>query len=116
MAFRSVPRPSSPPSAKASTECPYRAQYKNNVPTKNATWLSPCTGTIAPRLLRADSAPAAQQASYSALYPTPLNTDDHHHGTILGALQHHDPFRSDSHGDRHRPTHTAPLSENHRVV
>ena len=27
MAFRSVPRPSSPPGAKASTECPYRAQY-----------------------------------------------------------------------------------------
>ena len=26
MAFRSVPRPSSPPGAKASTECPYRAQ------------------------------------------------------------------------------------------
>ena len=25
MAFRSVPRPSSPPGAKASTECPYRA-------------------------------------------------------------------------------------------
>ena len=27
MAFRSVPRPSSPPGAKASTECPYRAQH-----------------------------------------------------------------------------------------
>ena len=26
MAFRSVPRPSSPPGAKASTECPYRAR------------------------------------------------------------------------------------------
>ena len=26
MAFRSVPRPSSPPDAKASTECPYRAR------------------------------------------------------------------------------------------
>jgi hypothetical protein len=29
MAFRSVPRPSSPPDAKASTECSYRAQYHN---------------------------------------------------------------------------------------
>ena len=28
MAFRSVPRPSSPPGAKASTECPYRAQHR----------------------------------------------------------------------------------------
>jgi hypothetical protein len=27
MAFRSVPRPSSPPDAKASTECSYRARY-----------------------------------------------------------------------------------------
>ena len=27
MAFRSVPRPSSPPGAKASTECPYFARY-----------------------------------------------------------------------------------------
>ena len=30
MAFRSVPRPSSPPGAKASTECPYRARYSQN--------------------------------------------------------------------------------------
>ncbi len=28
MAFRSVPRPSSPPGAKASTECPYRARNR----------------------------------------------------------------------------------------
>ena len=32
MAFRSVPRPSSPPGAKASTECPYRAQYTERIP------------------------------------------------------------------------------------
>ena len=30
MAFRSVPRPSSPPGAKASTECPYRAQQSGS--------------------------------------------------------------------------------------
>jgi hypothetical protein len=40
MAFRSVPRPSSPPGAKASTECPYRAQNPHEHPLpreKNVT-------------------------------------------------------------------------------
>ena len=38
MAFRSVPRPSSPPGAKASTECPYRARY-----SRNQLGCAPCT-------------------------------------------------------------------------
>ncbi len=43
MAFRSVPRPSSPPGAKASTECPSRAH--SNTPIARATSVTPCTGT-----------------------------------------------------------------------
>ena len=39
MAFRSVPRPSSPPGAKASTECPYRARYSRN----RVSGCAPCT-------------------------------------------------------------------------
>ena len=38
MAFRSVPRHSSPPGAKASTECPYRARY-----SRNQLGCAPCT-------------------------------------------------------------------------
>src|ERR1700722_11337850 len=47
MAFRSVPRPSSPPGAKASTECPSVVQsrhtYRHEI---NSTAYPPCTGTI----------------------------------------------------------------------
>src|ERR1700756_680488 len=32
MAFRSVPRPSSPPGAKASTECPSHTRYGDTIP------------------------------------------------------------------------------------
>jgi hypothetical protein len=44
MAYRSVPRPSSPPGAKASTECPYcaRDQHWNLIQCLEPT----CTGTI----------------------------------------------------------------------
>src|ERR1700742_1023313 len=51
MAFRSVPRPSSPPGAKASTECPFVVQFLKTSPqiemieqTRSA--YPPCTGTI----------------------------------------------------------------------
>ena len=37
VAFRSVPRPSSPPSAKASTECPYHARYTHSPIPKDQT-------------------------------------------------------------------------------
>ncbi len=61
-------------------------------------------------LSRADPEPAAQQASfYSAHYPTPLNTDAIHRGTILSVLARYDPFRSDSHSRQHRPTRSSPL-------
>ena len=49
VAFRSVPRPSSPPGAKASTECPYRARdLRTNNARRNGRRPSnpPCTGTI----------------------------------------------------------------------
>ena len=41
VAFRSVPRPSSPPGAKASTECPSLARDRTRIPTG-----PPCTETI----------------------------------------------------------------------
>ena len=44
VAFRSVPRPSSPPGAKASTECPSHTRYLRTLAPKEAA--SPCTETI----------------------------------------------------------------------
>ncbi len=46
MAFRSVPRPSSPPGAKASTECPYRAPCARQHSPRGQRGTPPCTGTI----------------------------------------------------------------------
>ena len=43
MAFRSVPRPSSPPGAKASTECPSHTPILNVFPREHRP---PCTETI----------------------------------------------------------------------
>ena len=43
VAFRSVPRPSSPPGAKASTECPSRAQPRHGPGSPDAS--RPCTET-----------------------------------------------------------------------
>ena len=86
MAFRSVPRPSSPPGTKASTECPYRAPYQNNAPTKSTVRLSPCTGTITPfsglTLNPLHSKPYTQHS----IYKTPLNTNTTQRGTILGTI------------------------------
>ena len=45
MAFRSVPRPSSPPGAKASTECPSFARYYLS-PTEEVGPNLPRTGAI----------------------------------------------------------------------
>ena len=62
VAFRSVPRPSSPPGAKASTECPYRARDRTGV----STGLDPpCTGAIHTQSSGADH-PATQCALNSA--------------------------------------------------
>jgi hypothetical protein len=38
MAFRSVPRPSSPPGAKASTECPYHTPIQLSVVSFSDQW------------------------------------------------------------------------------
>ena len=48
MAFRSVPRPSSPPGAKASTECPsYAREFSQYIPRDVLN--APCTETIPTR-------------------------------------------------------------------
>ena len=82
MTFRSVPRPSSPPGAKASTECPYRAQYQTHF--IEACLLSPCTGTIASENT---TQPCCMTSLYSAqFYPTPLNPAEIIRGTTLDPL------------------------------
>ena len=47
VAFRSVPRPSSPPGAKASTECPSYTRYSRTVQRPHGL-TAPCTETIHP--------------------------------------------------------------------
>ena len=64
MAFRSVPRPSSPPGAKASTECPSYARSPD--PTLSGRTLNPpCTGTIHTQP-RSSSPPRSRQTPHSA--------------------------------------------------
>ena len=121
MAFRSVPRPSSPPGTKASTECPYRAPYQNNAPTKSTVRLSPCTGTITPAnltILELTLNPLHSKPSYSAQYlQTPLNTETIHRGTILGEISRATiPSGQTITIDSIGPTHSPPFPGNHRVV
>jgi hypothetical protein len=86
MAFRSVPRPSSPPGAKASTECPYRARehsrilHKGEPPiTHHAQEPSTPHDTTRPETPLPDRqhrcrGPATRQATHSAHLFAPLNT------------------------------------------
>ncbi len=106
MAFRSVPRPSSPPGAKASTECPYRAPCARQHSPRGQCRSPPCTGTIVdgarsrqssvvslqkdrqPRPISYSSARMAgarHSSLYSALIQTPLNTIASSGWTTLGA-------------------------------
>ncbi len=62
MAFRSVPRPSSPPGAKASTECPSRA-HSHRERHSEASASPPCTGTIQPVLASVGPIPIQMHAS-----------------------------------------------------
>jgi hypothetical protein len=70
MAFRSVPRPSSPPDAKASTECPYRAPTHDNAQKRRRP---PCTGTIH---TRSGSIPTQHRTSHTRQTHTD-RTHDH---------------------------------------
>ena len=75
VAFRSVPRPSSPPGAKASTECPYLDRFRST------DLSSPCTGTITPSAhqdshettLTDSSQPSLISTSARSAHNTPLN-------------------------------------------
>jgi hypothetical protein len=71
MAFRSVPRPSSPPGAKASTECPSLARNQAHVA------MNPSHHAQEPSTPYPDANnPATRQASYSAhTHFTPLNAN-----------------------------------------
>ncbi len=87
MAFRSVPRPSSPPGAKASTECPYRAPYAPDPSQKR-----PASATMHRNHRRQPARRPARTPVrctltqlYSALTQTPLNTAAPSGWTTLGA-------------------------------
>jgi len=76
-AFRSVPRPSSPPGAKASTRCPSHAQTLSRHPAGRQP-NPPCTGTIHAPNSRDATHPQSHNRPiriiYSAHTFTPLNT------------------------------------------
>ena len=72
VAFRSVPRPSSPPGAKASTECPYRARDLTGV----STGLDPpCTGAIHTKTDRCRKPRHTAGLKLSTHIYTPLNAN-----------------------------------------
>ena len=71
VAFRSVPRPSSPPGAKASTECPYRARDLRTNPHKGPVLSHHAQEPSSPKNAGLEVS-AARRTSYSA-HTTPLN-------------------------------------------
>jgi hypothetical protein len=84
MAFRSVPRPSSPPGAKASTECPSLALF---TPAARSRFEPPpsCTGAIQPSSLSAENPiqmppnrPAATTAEPRMDAPSQAHINDQH--------------------------------------
>ena len=85
MAFRSVPRPSSPPGAKASTECPYRAPYASITP-EGSIACPPYTETIVEPVAGTAYNPlknALHYSSFIALLSTHTNASDHYRHTGL---------------------------------
>ncbi len=79
MAFRSVPRPSSPPGAKASTECPYRAREHPGIPPSGEPRAThhaqePSTPHDALSQGRRCKGPATRQATSLSTLHAPLNT------------------------------------------
>ncbi len=102
MAFRSVPRPSSPPGAKASTECPSRARERqDHAPItasrpQPAPAPTPCTETIPGIQLTEDGSTHGSRSAHTS----PLNPNDR--GTPEPVLTH--PFQpSGQTCDRTRP-------------
>ena len=82
MAFRSVPRPSSPPDAKASTERPYLARYHDsprlNVRSSTHHAQEPSTPSSCRQTVRtnpAQSRPLTQQMSSTPLNTMPRSSD-----------------------------------------
>src|SRR5271157_3284724 len=75
MAFRSVPRPSSPPGAKASTECPYRAldHATNLIETSSCTEAKHENSRLWTRSTRYLTSFRKHANYHSAHHITPLN-------------------------------------------
>ena len=117
MAFRSVPRPSSPPGAKASTECPSRAQIPPHAQEPPTTGYEPKHRVRSSRpsldtTRTSGRLPAildAQARMPTRVRPTrtAVRTDAHQ---PLHADKEHDDTRSHAHRPAHpRPTpHTGP--------
>ena len=100
MAFRSVPRPSSPPGAKASTECPSYAPYQTpKRQASSARYLSqPCTETIAnPQTPDNRRRTPETQPMLLIVYSARQNASEHcrHIRWDDPRRKHRDPFRSD---------------------
>ena len=97
MAFRSVPRPSSPPGAKASTECPSHTQSQTTVIRRQTSQPSPLANRQDRTTNRREHMTTVV-TSLSTYLQTPLNTAANQAGRPLDMLTHtHDPFRSDNH-------------------
>ena len=114
MAFRSVPRPSSPPGAKASTECPSHTQSsarhplgtdnahhhaQEPLPVRHQTQATkPQMKSDDQRCRRSTITVCARHTQTQLLLQTPLNTAAMPGGTILRMAlsgSPYDPFRSD---------------------
>ena len=111
MAFRSVPRPSSPPGAKASTECPYRAQpphMHRNHPQQ------PRRGVVC--RIRAGDHPSTTTTTHlhaSDRVPVVLVASPRHSSRHIRQIRVR-PTRTTARPETHQPLHTAKEQSKHR--
>ena len=109
MAFRSVPRPSSPPGAKASTECPSHTRSARSFAFEQPSTHPPCTGTIHARNAGMnDTRPTASPTQHTLYFNAPehcrnpaLSAEPIPHG--IGQTTRPDQTRLDRDGPLLRP-------------
>ena len=98
MAFRSVPRPSSPPGAKASTECPSHTPSQTSVIRRQIKH-SPQSPVVKPKPQTTSLRTSGQTPNSSSTQHNSHNAPDHCHrikrDDPCHACTRHDPFRSD---------------------
>ena len=104
MAFRSVPRPSSPPGAKASTECPSRAHPPHM--HRNQPQLAPCR----PRANKTSSEPVQLRSIYTHASGRPRCSTQRRH-----APPRVRPTRITARPETHQPLHLSKEHLDHRI-